>query len=512
MSGPSSHGHGTGESRSAAVAVVGGGIAGLSAAWELTGAAPGTRVIVLESDERLGGKLRTGAIGGRAVDLGPDAFLARRPEAVELCRELGLGDELVSPGSRRAFVWARGRLRPLPAALALGVPTRIGPLARSGILSPLGVGRVAVDLVGWPWRGRQATGGRSGGPGRPERPDRPDRPDRPVADITRQRLGREVTERLVDPLIGGIHAGDTSSMSAAAVFPALLDAASRPGSLMRALRPQPVTTGRDDEPVFYTVRGGLSRLVDSLESALVARGVEVRLRTPVEHLVLRGPGDQPSPGAPTTRWALRTPQGIVDADAVVIATPAGPAAGLLESVDPAIAALLGTIAYSDVTLVTLRLPTAGVERTLDGTGFLVPAGAGCLITACTWLTSKWPELQRPGDIVLRTSMGRFGDERANQMPDDEIVGRVVDELGVMLGLRAPPIEAVVTRWGEAFPQYAVGHVELVSAIERGTARLPALALAGAAFHGVGIPACIASGRVAARTVLGESVLTGHAPR
>jgi oxygen-dependent protoporphyrinogen oxidase len=153
-----------------------------------------------------------------------------------------------------------------------------------------------------------------------------------------------------------------------------------------------------------------------------------------------------------------------------------------------------------------------VERTLDGTGFLVPAAAGFLITACTWLTSKWPELQRPGDIVLRASMGRFGDERANQMSDDEIVGRVVDELGVMLGLRAPPIEAVVTRWGEAFPQYAVGHVELVSAIEHGAARLPALALAGAAFHGVGIPACIASGRVAARMVLGKSVLTGHAPR
>ena len=509
MSGPSSHGHGTGESRSAAVAVVGGGIAGLSAALELTSAEPGTRVIVLESDGRLGGKLRTGAIGGRAVDLGPDAFLARRPEAVELCRELGLGDELVSPGSRRAFVWARGRLRPLPAALALGVPTRIGPLARSGILSPLGVGRVAFDLVGWPWRRRLATGGRSDGP---DRPGRPQRPDRPVADITRQRLGREVTERLVDPLIGGIHAGDTSSMSAAAVFPALLDAASRPGSLMRALRPQPATTGRDDEPVFYTVRGGLSRLIDDLERALVARGVEVRLHTPVEDLGLRGPGDQPSPGAPTTRWALRTPQGIVGADAIVIATPTGPAAGLLESVDPAIAALLGTIAYSDVTLVTLQFPAGGVERSLEGTGFLVPAETGCLITACTWLTSKWPQLQRRGDVLLRASMGRFGDDRAAHMADDEIVGRVVDELGAMLGLRAPPMEAVVTRWTDAFPQYAVGHVELVSAIEEGVARMPGLALAGAALHGVGIPACIASGRRAAHAVLGEQVPAGHALR
>src|SRR5579864_2121554 len=173
MSGPATHDASAGASRPATVAVVGGGIAGLSAAWELTCAAPGTRVVVLEADERLGGKLRTGAIGGRAVDLGPDAFLARRPEAVALCRELGLGEELVSPGARRAFVWARGQLRALPAGLALGVPTRLSPLARSGILSPFGVGRAAVDLVGWPPRGRAPVS---------------DGADRPVADITRRRL------------------------------------------------------------------------------------------------------------------------------------------------------------------------------------------------------------------------------------------------------------------------------------------------------------------------------------
>ncbi len=484
------------------VAVVGGGIAGLSAAWELTSAAPRSRVVVLESSDRLGGKLHTGEIGGRAVDLGPDAFLARRPEAVTLCRELGLEDVLVSPGARGAYVWTRGTLRRLPGGLALGVPTRLGPLARSRIVSPVGLARCALDLLGW--HSARHTGAQD---------DR----DRSVADITRARLGDEVVARLVDPLIGGIHAGDTAYMSTAAVFPALLDAAAQHGSLMRALRPvaSPVTPAaspaapEDGPPVFHSVRGGLARLVDALEAALRRRGVDVRLGAPVTRLERRGTeGDDRAEGETATRWALHTPQGTVEADGVVIATPAPTAATLLEPLDPGPAAVLGTIRYSDVTLVTLRLPDHGVERALDGTGFLVPASAGCLITACTWLTSKWPELQRPGDILLRASTGRFGDDRANGLSDDELVRRVLEDLDPMLGLRAAPIEVVVTRWPEAFPQYDVGHLDRVASIELAVARLPGLALAGAAYHGVGIPACIGSGREAAAAVLGRAVAAG----
>jgi oxygen-dependent protoporphyrinogen oxidase len=202
----------------------------------------------------------------------------------------------------------------------------------------------------------------------------------------------------------------------------------------------------------------------------------------------------------------------VESDAVVIATPATAAAALLDPVDHTLAAMLAMVEYSDVTLVTMQLPSTSVERPLEGTGFLVPAGTGCLVTACTWLTSKWPELQRPGDVLLRASAGRFGDDRASAMSDDEIVARVLQELGPMLGLRARATEAVVTRWTDAFPQYAVGHVERVRSIEEAAAHLPRLALAGAALHGVGIPACIASGRRAAGAVLGESVLSGHATR
>ncbi|HVA02451.1 MAG TPA: protoporphyrinogen oxidase [Acidimicrobiales bacterium] len=481
------------------VAVVGGGIAGLSAAWELSHMVPHARIVVLESAGRLGGKLHTGQIGGRAVDLGPDAFLARRPEAVALCGELGLDDDLVSPGSRAAYVWARGRLRRLPAGLALGVPTRLGPLARSGILSPLGVGRAGLDVLGW----RSPRGATTLDPS-----------DRPVADITRRRLGREVTARLVDPLIGGIHAGDTTQMSAAAVFPALLDAAGRGGSLMRALRPAspPATAGGAgaEAPVFFTVRGGLSRLVDSLAAALGTRGVELLVQSPVDRLELRTPDDRHSMQGDrdATPWVLHHARGTVEADAVVLATPAGPTAALVASVDPVVAEMLRAIDYADVTLVTLQMPERAVSRPLDGTGFLVPASTGCLITACTWLTSKWPDLRRPDDILVRASMGRFGDDPAKDMSDDEIVRHVLADLALMMGLRSEPTEVVVTRWPEAFPQYAPGHLERLSSLEHAVALFPALALAGAAYGGVGIPACIASGRQAAHTVLERPVGAG----
>jgi len=490
----------------ATVAIVGGGIAGLSAAWELTSAAPGTNVVVLEADDRLGGKLHTGTIGGRAVELGPDAFLARRPEATALCRELGLGDELVSPGSRNAYVWARGRLRPLPGGLALGVPTRLGPLARSGIVTTLGVGRAALDLMRWPLPGHTGRG---------------DERDRSVAEITRRHLGAEVTAGLVDPLIGGIHAGDTTQMSAAAVFPALLDAAQTGGSLMRALRPVPGassppatrhgTAPDGDDPVFYTVRGGLSRLVDALATALGARGVDVRLSAPVDRIELRSAAcAEPSSESHDGSWVLHTPRGTIRSSAVIITTPTHAAAALLTPVDDTIATMMREIDYSDVTLVTLQVPAAGVGDPLQGTGFLVPASSGCLITACTWLTSKWPELQRAGDVLVRASMGRYGDDRPARMSDGELVAAVLDELGPMIGLRGTPTETVVTRWRDAFPQYAVGHLDRVAAIEEAVARVPGLALAGAAYHGVGIPACIASGRQAAGAVLGRPVAPGPA--
>lgn len=476
-----------------AVAVVGGGIAGLAAAWELcSSAGTATRVVVLEAGVALGGKIGSGEIGGRRVDLGPDAFVARRPEAVELCAEVGLASELVHPATSTAYVWSRGRLRPLPAGLALGVPTRLLPLARSGVLSAAGLARAALDLCRPPVAVRTRRRVHGNGAGLTTAAAS----DAPIGELVGRRLGREVVERLADPLIGGIHAGDVRSMSAAAVFPPLLEAQRRPGSFMRALRgatpPTAASTSGPEAssapaPVFSSVRGGLSVLVDRMAAALGERGADVRTGSAVEAL---GRGE---------RWMIETAEGPpIEADAVVLAVPAPAAAGLVHPHASALAEQLRSIRYAGVVLVTMRFARADVGGILPGSGFLVPRTGGGMVTACTWMSSKWPALARPGDVLVRASLGRDGDDRPLHLDDDAVVQRVVEELTPAMGLRGRPDETVVARFPASFPQYDVGHVAKVAAIERAAASVGGLSLAGAYLQGVGIPACIASGRRAAR--------------
>jgi oxygen-dependent protoporphyrinogen oxidase len=467
------------------VAVVGGGVSGLAAAWELVhgeGGAGGAEVVVLEADRAPGGKIGTTDFGGRRLDLGPDAFVTRRPEALALCRQLGLEDELVAPATTTAYLLVDGRLRSLPAGLVLGVPTRIGPLARSGILSGAGLGRAALDLVT-----------PRGGGGRPLQADDS------VGHVVRRRLGPEVAERLADPLIGGIHAGNADEMSAAAVFPALLAADARSGSLMRNLgrtRPAPAktATGTDASlPVFMGLGRGMGRLVDTLVAALRRAGVAVHTGARVQRLERR-----------QRRWVLDTAPGAkVEADAVVLAVPAPVAASLLRPHSAALAQQLDSIAYASVTLVTMRFTDPGLPRLPPGSGFLVPRTSGGLVTACTWLSAKWAQLSRPGELLLRASLGRYGDDRAAAMDDDEVLCRALGELAPAMGLGGRPEESMVARFRRAFPQYAVGHVDKIAAVQRRAADLGGVAIAGAALHGVGIPACIASGRAAGRAVLSQ---------
>jgi len=478
------------------VVVVGGGISGLSAAWELSSSSPpGTRIFVLEASPRLGGNLRSSEVGGRVVDVGADAFLARRPEALELCKELGIEETLVAPGSQTASVWAKGALRPLPAGLVLGVPTRIGPLARSGIISPLGVARAGVDLVG------------------SLRPDAGSATeDRSVGDVVASRLGSEVRDLLAGPLVGGIHAGRADDLSAEAVFPALLEASRKKGSLMRALRqpggPTRAGSGSPDEsppaptggaqtgasPVFFSPVSGVASIPEKLTAALRARGVEVLTSQPVERVRCAG-------GADSRAWSVSGSSMDIAADALVMALPSKAAAGLLGEVDAELAGLVGGVPSASVVLVTLQIDPGSLRGPLGGTGFLVPAVGGGLVTACTFLSTKWPHLKREGDVLIRASAGRAGDDRALSMGDEELVRSVLGELQKMIGPFAEPREVIVTRYEDAFPQYLVGHTARVSAIEAAAARLPAFSLAGATYHGIGIPACIGSGRRAARLVL-----------
>jgi protoporphyrinogen/coproporphyrinogen III oxidase len=458
------------------IAVVGGGISGLAAAW--AGMQQGADVVLLEAAGAPGGKLRTSPVAGIEIDEGADAFLARVPEAVRLCRELGLADDLVSPATGTAYVWIDGALRRLPPEQLLGVPTDLDAVAASGILTAAGVERARADLTA---------------------PDDAPTGDEAIGGLVRRRLGDEVLDRLVAPLLGGIWAGDCDLLSLRVAAANLAEARDRDPSLIRgaaALRAEAIERGVADSPVFLAPGGGVARLVDALAERL---GERLRCGAPVSGLepdgagwrVATGDGDRPGPH--------RHPP--VLADRVVLATPAYVTARLLAGLVPEVAAFLSGIDYASVVLTVLVVPREGIDHPLDGSGFLVPKSSGRLLTACSWMTSKWAHLSvDPSTVILRPSAGRAGDERALAATDEELVAALVDDLRDTMGLHARPTAVRVTRWERSFPQPRPGHLDAVARAERALAeRAPGLTMAGAWELGVGIPACI---RAADRAVRG----------
>ncbi len=454
------------------VVVVGAGITGLAAAYEL-GKHDDLDVVVLEAGNRVGGKIETLPFAGLPLETGPDTFLARVPWAVDLCRELGLFDELVSPAETSAYLWVRGALRRLPQAHVLGVPTDFDQLAASGLVSDEGVAIARRDL------------------------DHPaDEPghlpdgDVSVGELIRSRMGDEVLERIVDPLIGGINAGDSDRLSVDAAAPQIAGAARRNASLVRGLLAMRAEAPPDPgTPMFYTLPGGLERLVDRLVAATSA---EVRLDTAARALSRRTGGG----------YVVGTDAGPLEADTVVLAGPSGVSARLVEGLAPDAATTLGAIDYSSVALVTFAVPADAVSRPLDASGYLVPRTEGCLITACTWSSSKWAHLASPGQVILRASAGRYGDERIADLDDDALVAAVLADLGTTMSLDATPTAVRVKRWDGAFPQYLPGHLARVAEVEAALAAdTPGILVAGAAQRGVGIPACINQGRQAAAATL-----------
>ncbi|HEX2042976.1 MAG TPA: protoporphyrinogen oxidase [Acidimicrobiales bacterium] len=456
------------------VAVLGGGITGLATAWYLSAAAGPAppRVTLLEASGRLGGKIRTEELAGLPVEAGPDTFLGRVPWARDLCRELGMEDELVSPATSKAWIWRAGRLRPLPPGTVLGVPVSPRALLAGPHLSAAGAARAALDLV---------------------LPKRPLPPDPSVADVVEGRMGREVVDRLVDPLVGGIHAGHADRLSARSAAAPLADAAHRHRSLILGLRSGRKSAPNEGEgPMFLGVSGGLGRLVERLASAL--DGTEVRLGTAAGPLAAGTGG----------RWLVRCEPGPpVEADVVVLTLPAGPAAAALAPVAPSAARQLERIRYASVVVATMGYRPAAVPSALDGSGFLVPRTEGRLITACTWSTSKWPELARSGLVLLRASAGRDGDDRALGMDDDELVRALHEELVAMVAIHELPVTSRVDRWPASFPQYERGHDDRVRTIDAAlAAEAPGVVVAGAAYRGLGIAACVQQARTAAERALG----------
>ncbi|WP_042375936.1 protoporphyrinogen oxidase [Streptacidiphilus melanogenes] len=469
------------------VLVIGGGIAGLAAAARLRGIVDGTeraRVTLLEASPRFGGKLLQGEVGGVGVDLGAESMLARRPEAITLARAVGLGEALQPPTTAKASIWTRGELRPMPTGHLMGVPGDLDALAATGVLSPEGLARAAEDET----LPRTEIGEDIG-----------------VGEYVAARLGREVVDRLVEPLLGGVYAGHADAISLSAAVPQLLAIAQRERSAIKGVHAALAAAAKnpDPAPVFTGVDGGIGRLPGAVADACRAAGAELRTDTPVAALRRTADG-----------WTVVTETGpssggqTLTADAVVLAVPAPVAARLLAELAPGAAAELGRIEYAGMALVTLAYHRADLGP-LPGSGFLVPPVDGRAIKASTFSSNKWGWLDKaaPDRFVLRTSLGRQGEEAVLDLDDAELVARSRADLREAAGITATPYAHAVTRWRAGLPQYPVGHPQRVARIEAAAATLPGLALCGAAYHGVGIPACIADGWRAAAAVT-EDLVSG----
>ena len=450
------------------VVVIGGGISGLAAAYYLR--ASGARVTVLEKAPSVGGILRLSHVAGLPVDEGAESLLNRRPEAVALAREVGLAADIVHPADVPAGVWIRGRIRPLPEGTVMGVPG--DPEALAGLLDPDEIDRVAAER---------------------ERPSLHLGEDVAIGELITERMGRPVTERLVEPLLGGVYAGYANELSLAATVPPLFAALRRERSVLDAVAAVRKAAPPAGEPVFAGIRGGVGRLAKAVAAASGAR-----IRTSV---TVRGLTERPA--GPGPRWRIETgpvptPE-FIDADAVVVAVPANTAARLLAGPMPDAAAELSGIEQASVAIVTVALPRAAFPEPPESSGFLVPPSEDRTVKAVTFSSVKWPWLGELAEelIVLRASVGRHRQIADVQRPDGELIDAVLADLKPILGVRGEPVDARVTRWGGALPQYAVGHLDRVTKIRAAVARRAGLAVCGAAYDGIGVAACIASAREAA---------------
>jgi protoporphyrinogen/coproporphyrinogen III oxidase len=436
------------------VVVVGGGVAGLTAAREL--GRTGLSVLLLESSPDLGGKLRLGTVGGVEVDVGAESMLARRPEAVGLAAELGL--EVVHPATGSTQLWTRGALRPLPRTL-LGVPLDLDALAATHVLSDDGLARAREETV------------------LPLGPD-----DVSVGELLGSRLGQEVVDRLAEPMLGGVYAGHAANLSAAATAAQVVAMLRQHGSLLAAVAalPPPST-----EPMFAGLEGGLGLLPRALVDA---GGFEHRTSATVRVL------ERTSSGFRLTVGSTHAPE-VIETERVVIAVPGPPGARLLADVAPEAAAELAAVDYASMAVITIAVPELEVG---DSSGFLVPAVDGRRIKASTYSFNKWAWLGAASDLrILRASIGRHREEASLQASDEELVAHVVEDLSTATGQQVRPVDALVHRWGGALPQYAVGHLDRVARIRTAVAAVSGLAVCGAAYDGVGIPAVIGSARRAA---------------
>ena len=438
------------------VAVVGGGIAGLSAAYELR--QRGIRTVVLEAADRPGGVAMTERRDGWVIDGGPDALLVQKPAAVALCRELGLGDRLhptLEP--RTAYVLRDGALHPLVEGSFLGFPVRFGALARSSLFTARGKLRMAMEIA---------------------LPAREGDDDESIATFVRRRFGQEAVDYLAEPLLAGIHAGDAERLSLRTLFPRLADAEREHGSVLRAfrrLRAAPTPHG-----AFVSLPGGVGELVEAVAAALDPGVLRLSSRVTDIHRA--------------STYVLRAGTTTIEASAVILCIPAYAAAGLLRGLDTTLAGLCDAVPYASTATVALGFRRAQVAHALSGTGFVVPRVERTPLLAATWVTSKWPGRAPPDHVLLRAFLGGGRDAHRLDRDDEDLLATALESLRDILGITGEASVARLFRWTRQSPQYEVGHVDRVAAIERRLESSPGLFLAGSGFRAIGIPDCIADGR------------------
>lgn len=455
---------------------MGGGISGLAAAASLKRQAPDLRVTVLEASPSIGGKLALAEVGGITVDVGAEAMLNRRPEATALAREVGLADRLDHPETITAKLWTRGAMVPMPRTL-MGVPVDARALADSGVISKAGLARAALDAV------LPAT--------------RIGECDVSVGWLIEERFGKEVVDRLVEPLLGGVYAGHARELSARATVPQVVALLERDKSMLRAAGAASAATS--DVPVFAGLVGGVGQLPQAIADHA---DIEVRTESTVRDLARRAGG-----GWNLVVGSAHDPR-IVQADAVVLATPAAATARLLSDVAPEAALELAQVEYASMAIITLAFRRRDFPDT-TGSGFLVPPVDRRAVKGATYSFAKWGWVADAGSgadngedlLVMRCSIGRHREEQVLQVEDERLVQLALEELSDAIGLSVRPVDWHVQRWGGGLPQYAVGHVDRVRQVRLSVAKVGALAVCGAAYDGLGIPACIASAEAAVTQVL-----------
>ncbi len=468
------------------VVIVGGGISGLATAFAIQeqAAAAGLsiRCTVLESGSSWGGKIVTHRVGDLVAEAGPDSFLSQKPAGLELCAKLGLTNQLINTNEtgKKAFVLHGGRLHELPEGLVSFVPKQLGPFLRSGLLSWIGLARMGLDVV--------VPRGSSQG-------------DESLASFFRRRFGSQAFDRVLEPLMAGIYAGDAEQMSLKATFPRFLELEQQYGSIIRGMmaakkKQPPAPASGSPRTMFVSLRNGLGDLVTALTTRLTQQGVELRVGCQVDALRVRS--HQPG------RWKydlILNDGSALSTESVVLATPAYVSAELLRPLTPIAGGLLEMIPYASTATVAMSYPANAVASAVEGFGFIVPRKEGRDLIAATWTSLKWPHRAPADQVLVRCYLGGVGREAILQLDDDQLVARVRAELSALCGIKAEPTYVEVNRWWKAMPQYTLGHLDRLTQLDAALSRYGGLVLTGAGYRGVGIPDCIRDGAIAAGQVV-----------